>query len=191
MGQRLPESNGVCETKASTKAKVNPDNFESYKRQFVFDVQTVIEMEEVPREVVINWDPTGIQYVPVSSWAMAKEGSKWVEIAGINDKRQITAVFANTMSGDFLSSQVIYSGKTPKCLPFVKFPSEWNVTYTQNHWANEVTTEEYINSIFLPYIQQTRSKLSLADDHPAHVIYDRFKAQCTDRIMSMLDSNNI
>ena len=33
---------------------------------------------------------------------LAYEGSKRVEITGINDKRQITVVFANTMGGDFL-----------------------------------------------------------------------------------------
>ena len=76
------------------------------------------------------------------------------------------------MSGDFLPPQVIYSGKTPKCLPSVKFPNDWSVTYTQNHWANEVTTEEYIKSVLLPYLKQTRSTLSLKDDHPALVIYD-------------------
>lgn len=117
---------GFVKQRVSIKAKVNPDNFESYKRQFVFDVQTVIEMEEVLKELAINWDHTGIQYVPVSSWTMAKEGSKLVEIAGINDMRQITAVFANTMSGDFLPHQVII--KTPKCLPFIKLPSDWIVT---------------------------------------------------------------
>ena len=182
---------GFVKRRASTKAKVNPSDFESYKQQFVFDIQTVMEMEEIPRQLVINWDHTGIQYVPVSSWTMAKEGSKRVEIAGINDKRQITAVFANTMSGDFLPPQVIYSGKTRKCLPSVKFPNDWSVTYTQNHWANEVTTEEYIKSILLPYLKQMRSTFSLKDDHPALVIYDRFKGQCTDRILSMLDDNNI
>ena len=118
---------------------------------------------------------------------MAKEGSKRVEIAGINDKRQITAIFANTMSGDFLPPQIIYSGKTTKCLPSITFPDDWHVTYTQNHWANEVTTEDYINNILLPYVAQKRLELSLPIDHPALVIFDRFKAQCTERILSLLD----
>ncbi len=39
---------------------------------------------------------------------MAKEGSKQVEIARIDDKRQITTVFGGTMAGDFLSPQIIY-----------------------------------------------------------------------------------
>ena len=38
-----------------------------------------------------------MHYVPVSSWTMAKEGSKRVEICGMDDKRQITAVFGCNM----------------------------------------------------------------------------------------------
>ena len=37
-------------------------------------------MEEVADELVINWEHTGINYIPTSSWTMAEEGSKRVEI---------------------------------------------------------------------------------------------------------------
>ena len=117
------ERMGFVKRRASTKAKVSLVNFERYRAQFNFDVKAIIEMEEIPSELVINWDQTGIHYVPVSSWTMAKEGSKRVEIAGIDDKRQITAVFGGTMAGDFLPPQLIYQGKTSKCLPSVDFPS--------------------------------------------------------------------
>ena len=52
---------------------------------------------------------------------MEKEGAKRVELVGIDDKRQITAVFAGTMGGHFLPIQLIYKGKTSKCLPSVDF----------------------------------------------------------------------
>ena len=66
-------------------------------------MKSIIEIEEIPKKLVINnWDHTRIHYVPKSNWTMAKEGSKHIEIAGAEDKRQITAVFANTMVGDFL-----------------------------------------------------------------------------------------
>ena len=58
-------------------------------------------MEEIPPSLVINWDQIGINYFPVSSWTMAKEGSKQVEINGEEDKRQITAVFGSTLVGIF------------------------------------------------------------------------------------------
>ncbi len=70
---------------------------EACKTQFLFDIDTIVEMEEIPRDLIINWDHTGIKYVPVSNWTMAKEGSKRVAIVGIDDKRQITAVFECTM----------------------------------------------------------------------------------------------
>ena len=51
-------------------------------------------MLEIPVSLVINWDQTGIHYVPVSSWTMEIAGLKQVEIAGADDNRQITVVFA-------------------------------------------------------------------------------------------------
>ena len=48
------------------------------------------------------------------------------------------------MAGDFLPPQIIYAGKTPRCHPSTKFPEDWNITFTQNHWANEKTTELHL-----------------------------------------------
>lgn len=60
------------------------------KAQFLFDIQSLVEIEEIPNSLIINWDQTAIKYVPVSTWTMADEGSKRVEIVGADDKRQIT-----------------------------------------------------------------------------------------------------
>ena len=43
-------------------------------------------MDDVPEELVINWDQTGINYVPISSLTMEKEGVKRVEVNGKDDK---------------------------------------------------------------------------------------------------------
>lgn len=97
----------------------------------------------------MNWDQTGIHYVPVSDCTMEKVGAKRVEIVGANDKRQITAVFAGTMSGEFLPPQLIYQGKTPKCLPPLdSIPSDWGITFIENHWANETTVMRYLKNSF-------------------------------------------
>ena len=108
----LMERMGFVKRRASTKANVSIADFDHFKAQFAYDVKAIIMLKEIPCQLVINWDQTGIHYVPVSSWTMAKEGSKRVEIAGIDDKRQITAVFGVTMAGDFLPPQLVYKGKT-------------------------------------------------------------------------------
>ena len=49
---------------------------------------------------------------------MAKEGAKKVPIAGIEDKRQITGLFAIILDGKFLLPQLTYQGTTSACLSF-------------------------------------------------------------------------
>ena len=50
------------------------------------------------------------------------KGGKHVPIKGVNDKRQITATFAVSASGDFLPMQLIYAGEMKRCLPKFTFP---------------------------------------------------------------------
>ena len=75
--------------------------FDQIRSQFLVDVKAIIDIIDIPAELFINWDQTGIRYVPVSSWTMEKEGSKGVEVVGVEDKRQITAVFGCTTTGNF------------------------------------------------------------------------------------------
>ena len=83
------------------------------------DIKVVVEMAEIPKDLVVNWDQTAIKYVPVSEWTMEKVGSKHVEISGLQDKRQITAVFAGSLSGEFLSIQLVYQGNVILLLLFL------------------------------------------------------------------------
>ena len=52
-----------------------------------------------------------------SVWTMEKSGTKRVEITAIDDKRQITAVFACSLAGSFLPIQLIYKETTARSLP--------------------------------------------------------------------------
>ena len=98
-------------------------------------------------ELIVDWDNTGLQYVPVSSWTMEKQGSRQGAIAGNDDKRQVSVVLACSMAGTFLPPQVIYKGKTPSCLSSYTFLGDWDVTYSYNHWANEDTSLQHITKI--------------------------------------------
>ena len=182
---------GFVKRRSSTKSKVSPSDFSHLQEQFSYDARVLIEIMEIPNSLVINWDQTGIQYIPVSKWTMEREGLKRVEITGFEDKRQITAVFGATMDGDFLPPQLIYAGKTPKCIPKVNLPADWDVTFTNNHWSNELVMMDYVNKILFPYITQKRQQLKLDPLHPALVIFDRFRGQCTDQFLSLLNTNNV
>ena len=94
--------------RGNTKSKVSVEQFDELKLLFLLDFNNAVEMDDVPEELVINWDQTGINYVPISSWIMEQEGVKRVEVTGKDDKRQLTALFACSMSGDFLPIQLVY-----------------------------------------------------------------------------------
>ena len=74
-------------------------------RNFSQDVMTTVEMEEIPSELILNWDQTGIKIAPSNTWTM-EQGSKRVDVAGANDKRQITAVCL------WLSCKIFYQSRS-------------------------------------------------------------------------------
>ena len=51
---------GLVKRKGTTKAMVLVEHFDVVKAQFLSNIKAVIEMEEVPPALVINWDQTGI-----------------------------------------------------------------------------------------------------------------------------------
>ena len=182
---------GYTKRRANSKCKVTVANFIQLKTQFLLDVKACVTLANIPRDLILNWDQTALKIVPVNSWTMEKKGSKRVELIAIDDKRQITGVFACSLTGTFLPLQLIYSGKTMASLPKYQFPSNWHVTFTENHWANESTMIDYFHKIILPYIKQKRLDLKLSDNYPALVLFDVFKGQCTDSFLNLLRSNHI
>lgn len=180
---------GYAKRRANSKSKVLPHNFIEVKENFLLDIRAVVQMEGIPSDLIVNWDQTA---VPSSSWTMEKHGTKRIEVSHIDDKRQITAVFACTLSGTFLPLQLIYQGTTEKSHPKgVNFPSDWHICSTQNHWSNEKTMIEYVKQIVIPYVSEKRSELKVSSDQSALVIFDVFKGQCTEAIFKLLEENNI
>ena len=47
---------GFVKRRASSTEKVSAENFKFLKEQFLFDVKTNTEMEDIPADLVLNWD---------------------------------------------------------------------------------------------------------------------------------------
>jgi len=61
------------------------------KQGFLLDIKNIVSLEKIPPDLIINWDQAGINYVPIGSWTMKKEGARRVELAGKGDKHQLDA----------------------------------------------------------------------------------------------------
>lgn len=90
---------GYVKRKRSNTGKVTVAHFEEIKEVFLANISAEVLMQEVPPELIFNWDQTAINYVSMGQWTMNHSGGKIVPIAHSDDKRQITAVLAVTMTG--------------------------------------------------------------------------------------------
>ncbi len=97
-GKSTMKRMGLSKRKATTKSTLSQYDFSKVRDIYLNDVASIAVMEAIPLPLIINWDQTGTHYVPVSEWTMEVKGSKRVEIGGLNDKRQMTAVFSTTVN---------------------------------------------------------------------------------------------
>lgn len=124
--------------------------------------------------------------MPASHWTMAKKGSKQIPITGLEDKREMTVLLAVSSNGDVLPPQLIYQGRSDRCHPAgVKFPSDWHITHSNNHWANEETMLQYIEKVIGPYMDSCRESLG-RPDQKGLCIYDAFAAHRCDSVRQKL-----
>ena len=96
-----------------------------------------------------------------------------------------------TLSGKLLPPQLICIGSSPRChTTGVTFPNDWNITHSENHWSNEQTMLEFIDSVilrllrylvpFLMYLQHIHRCSSVLDKlHEASVKVCFIPAGCT------------
>ena len=100
-----------------------------------------------------------MSYISPGKYTFDAKGAKTVPIKGIDDKRQITATFTVSMTGKFLPTQLIYEGKTPRCLPRFDFPADFNVTFSDNHWSNTEKSNKLFEKIIFSFLRQAKVSL--------------------------------
>ena len=121
--------------------------------------------------------------MPTGQWTMHQAKAKVVPIARSDDKRQITAILAVTMTGEYLPPQLLFKGTTACCHPKVSFPDGWDVWHSKSHWSSEDTMIRYLEKIIIPFADQKRISLKLEQTHPALAIFDCFRGQTTTDIL--------
>ena len=149
--------------RANTKEKTCFEDLEAVKAQFLIYIKAVVEMDEIPHALTINWDQTGIHDVLVGSWAMEKEGSERVEIVNVKSQLYLLDLLQETSSLLNLFTKAL----------------RIDVIQQSNFLPNGVLRiaitigqmKDYIEKILLPYISEKRMKLKLSTDYPALALF--------------------
>ena len=54
--------------RGSTKVHVPNNVFDELNAGFLWEIKVMVAMEDIPSSLIINWDQTGISFVPGVSW---------------------------------------------------------------------------------------------------------------------------
>ena len=155
----------------TTAASKLPVDWETQGVLMAKRIAAHMEMHSVHPSLVINLDQTGVKLVPSSTWTYEKCNSSSVAVVGAEDKRQITACIASSLTGELLPLQLIFEGKTERSLPertAASIASLCHLTFSDNHWSSQKTMQQYVSEIIMPYAEACIRKHRLHAD--AHVI---------------------
>ena len=107
------------------------------KSKYLKQISSIVILKNIPDSLILSLDQIGTKIIPTSEWPMAVGGSRGVEVAGLNDKQQVTATFKTSFSYQCRSSIRQISSED-------KFLNVFHIPY---HWAKEVMcpTEGFAN----------------------------------------------
>ena len=188
--QRMKSTQRIATT---SRPAITKATWLEVKATFLHDKVPAIVEDEIPDELILNVDQTPSKFVPTDNVTMAEKSSKHVSRKESNDKCRITVTLAETLSGQILPLQVIYTGKTSHSLPHVKFPAGFCLSYNEKHWSNKAKTTALVpvNKIIYPHVTKFKEGLGLPETQKILLAWDVFKAQSTDNVLSNLEKLNI
>lgn len=97
-------------------AHIPANAFELCERA-LYRIVHLINFYDIPPELVINMDQTGVMVLMTHNKTYAQKGAKQIDIAGRDEKRAYTLCVATTPAGNILPFQQVWSGKTNVSLP--------------------------------------------------------------------------
>ncbi len=182
---------GYVQRKGTKAGRKLPNDFSAIKEKYLLDIKAIVKEHNIPDELIVNFDQTGVSIIPVDDWTMEKEGSKDVSITGLEDKRMITVLLCYSLSLDMLPPQAIYQGTTTQCHPKgVQFPEGWNISHSKNHWSTTDTMKEYFDKVLLPTFKKIKAARNLPESQQSLVVMDCYKVHQTEEVINHLKTNN-
>jgi len=92
-----------------------PKKLKELKRRFLARIALKVQKHNIPRDLILNMDETGVELTPTIDRTIQSKEIKNVKVKGTDDKRQITvSLFIDYNGRLFDRIQVIWQGKTKK-----------------------------------------------------------------------------
>ena len=93
------------------------------------------------------------------------------------------------MFGEFLLIQVIYEGKTTRCLHKYAFPKNFDITFSENHWSNTEKVISFFNKVVFSLISKMYPE-GYPNEQMSFVIKETLKGQDNEDVAKLYRENN-
>lgn len=166
--------------RVTSAAQKIPDDARVKVEDMVARIAQLMARYDVPPQLVINTDQTGLILIPAANYTYESRQSKFAAVIGAEEKRAITAVVGSSLAGMLLPLQLIFQGQDnnpdqkrsvpvlerAKTRAFIE-SAKWHLTQSHNHWSTLATMKDYVVKILIPHYMLHRRS---ADDHMIWVI---------------------
>lgn len=146
---------GLRWRRATHAHPAKPVDEEGMTRKFLMRVFYVVWTYNVPRNLFLNCDETGLNLLPTPDNTYAATGAKQVYILGKGDKRQYTLLFAISASGQFAGRFQLVWQNVPKQELQDTFKEDIFCSASPSHWSVPETIKVYITKLYDDYVLPT------------------------------------
>lgn len=137
---------------ATHAAQKLPDDWDKQCEDAFLRIVEYVRRYNIPPELIVNADQTGLCVIPAGNKTWDKTGSKQVSTFGKDEKQQFTMLVGLAASGDVIPFQCIHKGKTSASLPSEAVRAEGErigITWVpggKNHWSSVETMKLVCNT---------------------------------------------
>ncbi len=177
----------------TTKLRELPSDFEERKVVFSDIGGSILLQNDIPPDLVLNCDETAVLFNPRPKKTRARKGEKRIRAAGVgNEKPQITVTIFCSESGNILSSQLIFKGKTDRCHPVVQKPPPGIIyDHSQSHWQTPSTFISVLEKIVIPYRKKIIKTSKLLATQKMMLILDLHYSHFDPTVLIFMQKNHI
>jgi ferredoxin len=160
---QLIKKMGLSWRAATGKKRKTGDDFESTKHLFFLRYLLLVTRGNIAPEMIIAMDESGVVLFPTTDKTYKPIGSNSVQISGHDEKRQVTATYAISLTGIITPVQTIFQGTTDNCHPKTTSLNIRNV-HSASHWCTKETVLTFFEMLHAEYIlPQARKRVDLSD----------------------------
>jgi hypothetical protein len=188
------------ERRATKAAQKLPEDWEDVCEQAFLRRAHIIKEEDIPIELLVNSDQTGVVLGPGSKLTWAPRGSKQVTLIGKEEKRAFTVLLSICANGFTLPMQAVYEGLTDRSCPNLTAPHYTDCINAGfrfvpsekkgNHWSNQQTMKRFVDEILAPYFDTQKKLISRPTTQKSLWIIDVWAVHRSDEFLGWMRENH-